>query len=129
MMPTCNAHVQLHHVAVLTENFVTFTCMNVFLNVSSILVTQFGRSLTPRDNKFVMSSSSDCNRSPDAWAGRLWNFLRADDDEASCCFFGIEQWPSKSDATGSATCEFLVTPGKSNRSPDTLLGQKLFRLL
>ena len=45
-----------HHVAVLTGKIVKFKCPNDFLRFSSILVTKFGRSLTPGSNRFVKSS-------------------------------------------------------------------------
>ena len=71
-------HAKIHHVAVLTMKFVTFNHL-FFLRCSSILVTKFRISLTSGDNRFVMSSCSDCSRSPDVWRlGRsilLFSFL------------------------------------------------------
>ena len=78
-------HAKIHHVAVLTMKFVTFNPL-FFLRCYSILVTKFRISLTSGDNRFVMSSCSDCSRSPDVWRFGLWDSLRSDYDEAFCCF-------------------------------------------
>ena len=91
-----DAHMQsrakIHHVAVLTGIFVELKSPNVFLRFSSILVTKFGKSMTPRDNKFVMSSSScDCNQCPYASTLGLWNTVRPDDDEARCSLFSTRR--------------------------------------
>ena len=66
-----------HHVAVFIEKFVICHFPH-----------KFGLSLTPRDSRFLMSSSSfkvDCSRSPDAWALGFWDSLRPDEDDAFCC--------------------------------------------
>ena len=76
-----------HHVAVLNGKFVRSHCPEVFLECSSTLVTMVGISLTPRDNRLIMSSSSfnkDCNRFPDVCALGLSDSLRPDDDDAFC---------------------------------------------
>ena len=84
----------------------------------SPLLTDSGLSLTPADKIFITSSSSstmDFYRSSDAWAMGLW-------DSLLCSPFGIQWEPSKSDASGSVTCDFLVEPGMCNRSPGAWLG-------
>ena len=53
---------KIHHIAVWSGKFVKFNFLTVSLRFSSILATKFGRSLTPEDYGFVMSSSFDCNR-------------------------------------------------------------------
>ena len=97
MMPTCNPVQKYTTLKCVTGMCVNFNIPFVFLRFSSILAT------------FVMStSSSDCIQSPDAWKLGLWDSPRPDDDEAFCFLFGIQWQPSKSDAPGSVTLEFLV---------------------
>ena len=56
--------------------------------------------------------------------------VASSDDEAACFFlFGTQQSPSKSGASGSVTCEFLVEFAKCNRSPDAWLGFSCTALL
>ena len=122
-----DAHMQsrakIHRVAMLTKNFVKFHVPNVLLRCSSYLSGTFWRSLTPEDNIFGMSSSPfDCNRSPDSWRLGFWDSLRPSDEEACCALFGIQYKPSKYDASGSVTREFLVELWKYYRSPDAWLG-------
>ena len=114
---------KIHHFAVLTGELVKFKFPKVFLRFSSTHATKFGRSLTPGNIIFVVSSCSfDCNPSPDAWTLGLWDSLRPDDDEACCSLFGTQRCSSKSNASGSVTREFLLKPGNCNQSPDACLG-------
>ena len=109
------SRVKVHHVAVLTRKFLPILFSKGFLRFSSTLATKFGRSLTPGDNRVVMSPSPfDCNRSPDAWTEGFWDSIRPDDDEAFCHPI---KTPSKCDASG-----FLVEPGTCNRSPEPWSG-------
>ena len=70
MMPTCN-HVR-KCAALQAKNVVNFNFPNMFFEFFLVLVTTFRILSTPVDNQFVMSSSTGCNRSPDACALGLW---------------------------------------------------------
>ena len=85
---------------------VKFNFLKVFLKCCSTLVTKFGKSLTPVDNRFVtFSSLFDCYRSTDAWASGSRDSLHQNDDAFCFFLFRIQQQPSKSDASGSVTIE------------------------
>ena len=78
----------IHHDAVLIGKLVKSNVPKVFVKFSSNLVTKFGIRVMSVDIAFNAPSTSfkmDCNRSPDACALRLWDSLRPDDDDASCC--------------------------------------------
>ena len=77
---------KVHHVAVLTEQFVKFKCSKVFSRISLLLNTKFGWNSTPG-----RLSSFDCKLTPDVWTFGLWDPLRQDDIEVFCSLFDI-QW-------------------------------------